>query len=119
VIYQKRHFVCRLSCPALLFGLICQTLGFGAEPRIDRIEFFLQNQITIHFDTEPDRTYALQYLDGLTCSTNGIGICSSNAVPTAAWSNLWVAPNIPFPNHYVIVDYKTNRSRFYRLKVTR
>lgn len=109
----------RAFLPALLLVLFCQLLALGADPRIDRIEFFLDKQLTIHFDTVADRTYALQYLDALTCPTNASGFCSTNSVPTGNWSNLWVAPNIPSPNHYVVVDYRTNRHRFYRLKVTR
>ena len=104
--------------PFLLVLLLSSRLSSGADPRIDRIEFFLQDQLTIHFDTGPNRTYALQYLDILSCSTNESGLCSSNSVPIARWSNFWVAPNIPFPNHYILVDYRTNRHRFYRLKIT-
>jgi hypothetical protein len=44
--------------------------------------------------------------------------CGSSDVPAQSWSNLFVAPNFPFSNHYVIVDTRTNTHRFYRLKVT-
>jgi hypothetical protein len=75
------------------------------EARIDHLELFGTNYVTIHFDTAADRTYELQYV---------------NYVPTngSTWSNLYVAPSLPWPNHYVVTDYRTNRVRFYRLRVT-
>ncbi len=73
-------------------------------PRIDRLEFFLTDQVTIHFDTDANRTYELQF---------------RNLAPTLTpWTSLFVAPRIPFPNHYIVVDSRTNRARIYRLKVT-
>ncbi len=55
-------------------------------PRIDRLEFFLTNQITVHFDTDKNRRYELQFRD--------VG-----AGGTAGWANLFVADPLPFPNH--------------------
>ena len=78
----------------------------GTEPpRIDRIEYFLTSQVTLHFDTEANRTYELQFRN-----PGGSG--------NSPWTNLFVAPRIPFPNHYIVVDTRTNRARVYRLKVT-
>ena len=71
--------------------------------QIDFIERFQTNQVLIHFDTDADLTYELQYTETLT--TNGV------------WTNLFVAPNIPFPNHYVVPDTGTRTQRFYRLHV--
>lgn len=90
----------------------------AAEPNIYLIERLSTNLVTIHFDTDANRTYSLQYLDNSSCPTNSGGGCSTYKVPTGSWSNLWVAPKLPFPNHYVYADYRTNRMRFYRLKVT-
>jgi hypothetical protein len=89
----------------------------AAEPYIYLIERFSSNQVTIHFNTDANRTYSLQYLDSSKCTNGGVP-CSSSQVPTGSWSNLWVAPRLPFPDHYVITDYRTNRMRLYRLKVT-
>ncbi|MFO1512191.1 MAG: hypothetical protein U1F83_04635 [Verrucomicrobiota bacterium] len=86
-------------------GLLAATAG-AALPKIELIELFLTNQVLIHFDTEANRTYELQYTETLT-----------NGVPGGIWTNLFVAPNIPFANHYVIVDTRTRPQRFYRLKV--
>ena len=83
----------------------------GAEFRIDHIERFNGNQVTIHFDTIANRTYTVQYLTSLN-STN------TNGPAIGTWSNLYVAPSLPFVNHYVVVDSATNRQRFYRLRVT-
>jgi hypothetical protein len=61
--------------------------------------------VLIHFDTEANRTYELQYTETLT--TNGL--------PGGNWTNLFVAPNTDFPNHYVVPDTGTRPQRFYRL----
>ena len=74
-------------------------------PRIDRIEPFLTDLILIHFDTEANRDYQLQYAESATA-------------PEASWITLYPAPNLPFPNHYIVPDSRTHAHRFYRLKVT-
>jgi hypothetical protein len=74
-------------------------------PRIDRIEFFLSDQVTVHFDTESGRRYELQFRD-------------PGGPASAPWTNLFVAPNLPFPNHYIVVDTRTNQARVYRLRIT-
>jgi hypothetical protein len=74
-------------------------------PRIDRIELFQTSQVTVHFDTEPNRTYELQFRN-------------QSGTTNAPWTNIFVAPKIPFPNHYIVVDTRTNRARIYRLRVT-
>src|ERR1041385_2807569 len=73
---------------------------FGADPRIDHIELLGTNLITIHVNTEANRTYTLEY---------------SDRVNSGSWSNLYVIPGEPFANHYVLADYLTNGCRFYRL----
>ncbi|PYI86302.1 MAG: hypothetical protein DME26_09325 [Verrucomicrobia bacterium] len=94
----------------------------SAEPHIDRIERYGTNQVTIHFDTDANRTYELQYLANSTCPTNGLGTnssgCGGNTTIVGTWSNLFVAPSIPFANHYVILDTMRNQIGFYRLRVT-
>lgn len=89
---------------ALLAGLSAS----AAAPKIDYIELFLTNQVLIHFDTEPNRIYELQYTERLT----------TNGVAGGAWTNLFVAPSTPFPNHYIVVDTRLRPQRFYRLRVT-
>jgi hypothetical protein len=74
----------------------------AAEIRIDHIERLGSNQITIHFDTERNRKYSLQYTDR----------------PTGQWFNLFQAPSLPYPSHYVIADTRTNGHRIYRLMAT-
>jgi hypothetical protein len=112
----RRAGLCSAAFPLLL--LVAAGRLDAAEPNIYLIERLSSNQVTVHFNTEANRTYTLQYLDSLSCPTNGSGPCSIYNVPTGSWSNLWVAPRLPFPDHYVITDYRTNRMRFYRLKVT-
>jgi hypothetical protein len=97
----------------VLSGLLSLALLAGpalaGPPRIDKIERFQSNQVLIHFDTEADLNYELQYTDNLRMS---------NGVSVATWTNLYVAPNLPFPNHYIVPDTRTAKQRFYRLRVT-
>jgi len=95
---------------AVLFSTIYLAWPLRAvQPMISRIEMFNINQVTIHFDTEPNYNYTLQYSDSL--ATNGALVHT--------WSNLFTAPAFIQTNHYVIVDYRTNKMRFYRLVATR
>ena len=83
--------------------LLVWFIGFCQSPRIDLIEPFLMNQVLIHFDTEADVVYELQYADSV--GLNG----------EADWTALFTAPPLPFANHYVIVDSRTADQRYYRL----
>jgi hypothetical protein len=93
-----------MSRAVLVAGLggSLSVLASELKPHIDRIEPFLTDQVTIHFDTAANYTYQLQYLH----------------LQTGNWSNHFVAPKVPFPNHYIIVDYRTNGMRLYRLRAT-
>jgi hypothetical protein len=106
---------------AAMFALVCLTALpvyhlHGAEPRIDHIEWFARfpDTVTIHFYTEANRTYTLQYRDLV--STTGV----TNLPPSATnWVNHTTVDRLPFPQHFVIADTRTNSpQRFYRLRVT-
>ena len=88
----------------------------GADPRIDHIEWYARfpDTVTIHFYTEANRTYTLQYR-GLV-STKGM----TNLPPAATnWVNHTTVERLPFPQHFIIADTRTNsHQRFYRLRVT-
>lgn len=86
-------------------------LGSAADYHIDLIERNGSNQVNIHFETVANRTYALQY-------RNSLNFTNAPGTPTIGWSNLFVAPSLPFQNHYVVTDWGTNRQRYYRLRVT-
>lgn len=105
--------------PSTLAVIVVAILGalnsMAAQPKIDRIELLFTDLVTIHFDTVPSRKYELQYSDALLPRTN---ITLTVLQPANSWTNLFVAPAVPFPNHYVIADTRTNRHRFYRLRVT-
>lgn len=122
VFWSCPRLQCRPFLNSAVFAVLLLVTGaarLGAtEPNIYLIERFSSNQVTLHFNTDANRTYSLQYLDSLSCPANGGMGCSSYNVPSGSWSNLWVAPRLAFPNHYVVTDYRTNRMRFYRLKVT-
>jgi hypothetical protein len=75
----------------------------STQPEISYIQLFGTDQVLIHFDTDPNRTYLLQYTDSL---------------PSTNWINLYTGFAYPFSEHYVIPDTRTKPSRFYRLKVT-
>lgn len=105
---------CALGLAMAMLGTTPVIAAQSAPPRIDRIELLFTDLVTVHFDTEPNRKYELQFIDAVARATNGIVTPS----PNAEWSNLFIAPAVPFPNHYVIADTRTNRHRFYRLRVT-
>jgi hypothetical protein len=106
----------RWGVVCMLFLHVCSALA--AEPHFDRVEAFGKDMVLFHFETDANRTYELQYTTTLQCLTNSLG-CRSNAAPSGSWSNLTVIPRAPFPNHYVLWDYRTNsQRRFYRLRVT-
>jgi hypothetical protein len=96
--------------PLILLGtgaLALLAAAQAAQPKIDLIELFLTDRVLIHFETEANLIYQLQFTETLT----------TNGVPGGTWTNLYVAPNLPFPNHYVIVDTRMRNQRFYRLCV--
>lgn len=80
-------------------------------PTFYLIERFLKDQVLVHFDTEENRTYELQYADA-----DAVGGMSGWAA--LKWNSLFVAESLPFPNHYIVVDSATNRVRFYRIVAT-
>jgi hypothetical protein len=86
-----------------LIALMAQFTAQPADPQITKIERFGTNQVLIHFDTEPNRTYVLQY---------------ANSLSFTNWSNKYTGFAFPFSEHYIVPDYRTNNSRVYRLCVT-
>ena len=86
---------------AFTLAAIVGTL-LAADPHIDGIERYGTDRVIIHFDTAANRTYTLQH---------------SSGVNSGAWSNLFVAPAEPGPNHYVVPHSATNAAGFYRLMV--
>ena len=88
--------------------LLCLFFPAGAaQPFIGKIEPFGNNQVLIHFDVQPNTTCTLQWTATLK-PLNG----------SVVWSNLWVSPNLPFFEHYIIQDTRAKGQRFYRLKVS-
>src|SRR5256885_12652139 len=108
----------RLPCPlficatgVLLAAALCFQAGLSVHastPVIELIELYSTNQVLIHFDTDANRTYTLQFTDRI----------GSNGLAGSGWSNLYRAPLLPFPSHYIVPATRTNRMRFYRLSVT-
>ena len=110
----------RALCVALTAGLILLATTLNSvraeEPKIYLIELYSTNQVLLHFNTDPNRAYTVQYLDLSSLGTNSISLLSKKAT-APKWSNLAVLPAIPFPNHYIIVDTRTTHARIYRLAV--
>ena len=77
------------------------------QPSIEFIETYSTNQVRIHYGTPPDHSYVLQRIDVLT----------SNGVVLTNWTDMHTGFAFHFTNHYIIPDTRTNRSRFYRLRV--
>ena len=75
----------------------------GGDPRIDYIELYGTNQVQIHYGTEAGKTYVLQF---------------ANDVASTNWSNIHTGFNFPFSNYWHVLDYRTNKSRVYRLRVS-
>ena len=85
-------------------AVVCLLALAAAEPHIEKIELTTYKAILIHFGTDANRKYVLQYLDVLS--------------PTN-WVELFVVDATPFPNHFVILDSITNSPvRVYRLAVS-
>ena len=79
----------------------------AAAPTISYIDTYPPNKVRIHFDTEPNRTYILQYANAW-----------SPKIAATNWSNLYTALSYPISSHYIIQDVRTTAARVYRLKVT-
>lgn len=81
----------------------------AAQPAvITKLELYTADQVLVHLDIQANTTCTLQYT----------GLLSTNSA-SVTWSNLYAPPNLPFFEHYIIVDTRTNRQRFYRLLITR
>ncbi len=98
-----------------LFILIANTPG--TEPSIHYIKRLGTNQVIIHFFTDANRAYSVQYLDTLSCHTNSMK-CNPSGVPMTNWLILTNFTALPVSFEYLALDKTTNRSRFYRLRVT-
>src|SRR5262249_16675816 len=79
----------------------------AADPKINGIEPYSTNQVIVHFDTEARRIYSLEYSDDWCLVKQN----DTFLLGCATWKSIFSAPSIPFGNHYVIVDYKTNLHR--------
>ena len=85
-------------------------LGFptgAAQPVISKIERYGSDQVLVHFDVQANTTCTLQWTDAVKTKSGSI-----------TWSNLWVSPNLPFFEHYIIQDTRTEKQLFYRLQVS-
>jgi len=112
---ERDHYSTRISsrkrARLIGFALAFVVLSGSAAtvPKFNWIQLpaFLPGTVLLHFDTDPNRTYEIQYVDY--APTNG-----------ANWSILGTIPAQPSPNHYVWSDFLVpgRTQRFYRLAAT-
>jgi len=95
-------------------GVFCLA-GRAEVPHIEKIERYGKHELLLHFATEANRAYEVQYTFKLV-RTNISGINSNNPA-AGGWTNLYTVPSYPFPNHFIIVDTITNAARYYRMRV--
>jgi len=102
-------------CMIALFGFLAR--AYSADPRIAFIIRTNVNKVDVHFYTDPNRTYELQAINSLPCGTKAAN-CGTKAGGSNNWTNLITFPPTPFPAHYFVREIATNKTRFYRLRVT-
>lgn len=91
--------VCLASVAGMMTALAGEVhLGF------DRIS---QTQLVLHFDTEPQRSYTVQFKQQ-----------QADGSFSTSWTNFYFVASQPFFNHWAVLDYMTNRARIYRLQVS-
>ena len=96
-----------------LIGFALASILFSGHastvPKFNWIQLpaYLPGTVLLHFDTDANRTYEIQYVDY--APTNG-----------TTWSILATIPAQPSPNHYVWTDFLVagRTQRFYRLAAT-
>jgi len=99
---KDRRLIGGLFICASVLAVVLET-ALATDPRIDVIERFGTNWVTLHFNTDSNRTYTLQYSSGENFGT---------------WSNFYTIPADSATNKYVVVAPATNGFKFYRLAVT-
>ena len=96
-----RTLISTLFAAAILAPAVAVSAG---TPVIDYIELLGTNQVLVHFDTEKNREYILQYSASLTA--------------TSQWVGVFTVKSVPFANHFIYADNRLAPQRYYRLSVT-
>src|SRR6266511_5373624 len=86
---------------ALTLAIVVETAP-ATDPHIELIKRAGTNWITIHFNTEANRTYTLQY---------------SSRLNYGSWSNIYTAPADADSNRYTVLVPAKSGSGFFRLSV--
>ncbi len=90
----------------LAIGLVAAPLLAEELAPFYLVEPFHDDGVLLHFDTEPFRRYQLQ-------ATTNLFASPPAQVP---WVTLYTVPPVPFQNHYIILDSRTNApAKCYRL----
>ncbi len=92
------------------WGGACVTLALqaaGGPPTFYLIEPFLKRAVLVHFDTEPNRRYDLEF------STNAL------SAPPGTWRSVYTVDALPFDDHFIVYHETTNGPvGFFRLVAT-
>jgi hypothetical protein len=97
-----------VAAGSLAVSLVWMAASWSAratQPKINWIQFNPPNLVLLHFETDANRAYEIQYIDY--APTNG-----------ATWSVLAPIPLSGSPEHYVWPDFlpPSIKQRFYRLQ---
>ncbi|HTI72609.1 MAG TPA: hypothetical protein VMF06_21720 [Candidatus Limnocylindria bacterium] len=83
------------------------TLQAGGPPQFFLIEPYLKEGVLVHFDTEANRRYELQFCTNVT-----------SAHPPV-WKPIYSVEDFPFDGHYIVFHSFTNGAvGFFRLVAT-
>src|SRR5881394_2071575 len=92
-------------CLLALFAFLAP--AHSADPHIDRIlrtNIVGKPQVEIHFASDANRTYLLQSINALPCPN-----CNTNTASLTNWSNFQTGYSLPFTNHWIFYDTRTNQ----------
>jgi hypothetical protein len=113
---QCRHSLCLgIFCRDKSKVLLCAAITLAAQllsaaaPEIYLITPYGPDAVLVHFDIEKDRKYELQHTLALHCGTN-LTLCT--------WKTIYTVQPERAPNHYIVTHFTTNKTGFYRLRVT-
>lgn len=79
-------------------ALVWTALGVqaGGPPTFYLIEPFLKKAVLVHFDTEANRRYDLEF------STNAL------SAPPGTWRSVYTVQPLPFQDHFIVYHETTN-----------
>jgi hypothetical protein len=77
-------------------GTVLGVQAAGGPPTFFLIEPFLKRAVLVHFDTEANRRYDLEF------STNAL------SSPPGTWRSIYTVDPLPFDDHFIVYHETTN-----------